>query len=89
MEQDSISDTERTTVTTAWNIPHANGSGSSGGGGGSGSPDENDALQRTSKKLSWNNGVLGSSNLLPKVILENYKYFYLFLHRGKFDFFLE
>lgn len=64
MEQDSISDTERTTVTTAWNIPHVNG------GGGSGSPDENDALQRTSKKLSWNNGVLGSSNLLPKVTID-------------------
>lgn len=67
MEQDSISDTERTTVTTAWNIPHANGGVNAGASGGS--PDENDALQRTNKKLSWNNGVLGSSNLLPKVIL--------------------
>lgn len=76
MEQDSISDTERTTVTTAWNIPHANG-----GGGGSGSPDENDVLQRTSKKLSWNNGVLGSSNLLPKVTIANvHKYFCFFHH---------
>lgn len=76
MEQDSISDTERTTVTTAWNIPHSNGVGS--GGGGSGSPDENDALQRTSKKLSWNNGVLGSSNLLPKVTLERMSFVFTF-----------